>query len=305
MRGTFIIYLLFVCLFKTPAQGLGTIKTDKDCLHFIHSELKSYGSFYFDTIFTKQEIKRLKIQEPIRNWEVFDFNGDHKPDLYFVGRLRAPYSEHEHLACLYLSNGKGGYDLIPLTRGDFSLYSPLIFRRTNHSKQLLFSYCIITLLNHESSNQIIKRKATLYPKGLMSVDTLVYKYGRVINYATAPSNLIFDSIIFERNDGLVYRIHKEGFVAIHHARSNDSYFETFKVTPTKLSLLKTLVKEIDLTSTDIDFSTGLFDLPGITLSIYSQGNKIVISDYGMQASFTLMAIYRLIESLYEDRWTQM
>jgi len=295
-----ILLLLNTTFLKS--QDLRSIKTTSDCLKFITTNIEGEQNFYFDTIFSTSQLRDLKL--PFKNWGILDFNGDQKPDLYYIGRTKKDWT-HWASAYLYLSQGKT-YKKIPLLRKHDGQYSPLVYSQKLQNTQLLFVY-LFDLNNNTKIDSLMQRRLNLYPSGIRVVDTLVYKYHSIINYSRQPSNLTFDSLTYKVNYGQTCRndsftVYKNGTVKYAYVWCGSVEFEKLlTIDPMKLDTLKKLVKEININITDRDYFVFATDLSTAKLKLFNGGNEITVRDYGMESTFTLRAIYNFFASLEPNK----
>jgi hypothetical protein len=278
------------------AQQIRSLRTDKDCQEFINRYLEDQQDFYFDTIFTAAQVSQLNL--PYRNWGVFDFNNDRQPDLWFVGRYKGHYWHH---ARLYLSSNEE-YNGSNLFRDGGGQYEPLIFSRKQSGKELLFVY-LFDLHNYTKTDSLISLRKALYPAGIRWVDTLVYKFNDVVNFAQRPSRLDFDSVDFRCNWTQTckdnwFTIYSDGRFIYRSAWCGRVQFErTLDVKPEKFEIFKSIVREIDLANTSTRYVLSATDQSTAQTTIYSGNRKISFYDYGMESSFTLMALYAFLLSI--------
>jgi len=299
MKLPVFLFFLLGCFFNGRTQNLSSIKTDAECLNFIRKNIDNFDNFYFDTLFTQEQIIKQNIKDPYKNWGILDFNNDKKPDLFFAGKRKVPYTSG-YTAELYLSNNKNEYDLIHLSRNLWDSYKPLVFYRPYNSQKFLFVYRISTY-DGSTTDSIVAIKQHLYPKGIKAIDTLVYKHDHVINFAKESSKLEFDSLYYKTNWGISGKIYKNGNVSLYQLRGKEIE-KTLKAESSTISLLKKLVFEIDLKSTDPDYSSGYATDKGyISLIIYTKGKEITLNDSGLRSTYTLMAIYKLIWLIEGER----
>jgi hypothetical protein len=295
MKHLTILNLLLACFLTSFTQDINSIKSEQECLAFIRKNIQDFKGFYFDTLFTKEDIKRLNITDPYKNWGKFDFNTDGKPDLYFVGLRKAPYGGYE--ALLYLSCPNGTYKLFHLIRSMYGSFRPLLFSRKSAAHNLLFLYQIYPY-ERLKTDSIVASKQAFYPKGIKVIDTIAYSNGYLINYSKTSSQLTFDSLIYSTNGGAILKIYRNGTAQYLETQGDFQYTHGFEIKQTDFSLLKEMVTEIDLKSTPLRHSAGGWtDLTSVKLQIFNKTQKVEISDYGMSSTFTLMAIYDIIDSI--------
>jgi len=296
MKKYFIILLSLLALYKTNSQDIASIKSDADCLKFIHGLSDNFKDTYFDTIFTKDELVKLNIKDSCRNWGKLDFDKDGKLDLYFIG-ASSRYNFPHYQGYLLLSKNNPDKELINLLRKTGGQYDPIIFHRIIDSKKLLFVY-LYAKKDWGKTDSLVEMKKHLYSKEIRVIDTLVYENGNVINYAKVPSRIDFDSIIYRVNGAWsgydrIYKIKKGDSLTITVLGVGNPYFEVRRnINAEDWNLIRRLVKEIDVSNTPRERWIGWTDQSSADLKIYSQGKMFSFFDYGMESTFTLKAIYK-------------
>lgn len=305
MRTILAICLGFFCLEGTSQQSVEAIKTDEDCLRFIKATFgkQDMKDFHFEPAFTPDEWDKLGLKNVKQsNWGKADFDGDGKSDLYFFGQYGVSFGNTNY-GYLYLTRNNPGKDVWSLIRFSDRYYRPVIFHQKGGAKPLLFVY-LFSSVETITSDSIAIHKKGMYPKGINAIDTLVYKYDRLINYACRPSRLSFDSIYcsitlsfaFNRNDisefGLLVNKDGSGLLGRMGSRNRKIRLKT-----EELSLLKNLISEIDLANTDTSYLASGTDHASAKLKIYHQEKMVSVYDYGMASNFTLMAIYDLFREV--------
>ena len=302
MRLFLVLSILSLLWVGTKAQDIASLKTDADCLRFIRN-LKGFEDFYFDTLFTKEELKKLEIKEPCSNWGKVDFDYDGKPDLYFVGTFQQNFFPH-YYAYLLLSKNNPDWKLVSLFRKTDGQYDPLLFHRKTGTKNLLFVY-LFAKTGWAKTNSMVLVKQQFYPKEIRVVDTFVYKYENLINFVSKPSALQFDSLdcsfYYQQSpQGNKFKIYKDGSGVLSTMVGNTvAYEKKITLLEEELKLLKNLVREIDLVNTDTAYSLSWTDDSTARLRIYEGSKVIYIYDYGMETTFTIKAIYACLFKIME------
>jgi hypothetical protein len=64
-----------------------------------------------------------------------------------------------------------------------------------------------------------------------------------------------------------------------------------------LKKIKNVIALINLNETNLKYKVGGFDFRDVELKIFNKEKEYHFKDYGMESSFTLVAIYKLIQSL--------
>lgn len=302
MKAGIVIALLLLS-YPGSSQDLDAVKTDADCLQFIRTNIFKDNNFYFDTIFTAGEQKAMNM--PFRHWGRFDFNNDKKTDLFFVGRYKGRQQKW-FVSYVYLSD-TGEYKLVSTQRYYLSYYSPVLIPLKLNNKQLLCVYRF-EKNNRFKTDSLVAMRSHLYPKGIKIIDTLVYKHKAVINFAGKPSQLSFDSISikFRYMQGCPadsFTVYGDGTCKYTYLSCGEPEFErAVPFSRTNFDRLTNLVKEIDLNTTDRNYTFFETDQSSALLTIYSKNQPITFYDYGMESNWTLRAIYGIFLSLKPQQY---
>jgi hypothetical protein len=297
MKAGIIITLLFLTYSASP-QDLNAIKTDADCLAFIRTHIYKDNNFYFDTVFTADELQKMNMK--FSHWGKMDFNNDKKPDLFFVGRYKRR-NQKWFETVLYLSD-TGENKFVSLQRYYLAYYDPIVIPLKLNNKNLL---CVYRFEKQDrfKTDSLVRLRSHLYPKGIKIIDTLVYKHGAVINFSNFPSRLNFDSLSIKIRFRQECRM--DSFTVYKDGRCNYSYLSCDSlILERQLSFsrgnfdrLSNLVKEIDMKTTNSDYRVSETDHSSALLTIYANNKVITFYDYGMESNFTLQAIYEIFLAL--------
>ena len=293
MRTILFILPFFFLTSNVNGQDIKLIKTDQDCLKFIRNHIEGQETFYFDTIFSSEEAKKLR--PAFKPWQVFDFNNDKKPDLFYIGKYKDDDFNWTAVNLYFSENGS--YKLTPLTRGGLSSFRPLAFVQHISHETLL-------IIHQYYSGEFIKVDDLLAEGQLdrnfcKGDDTLIYKYNSIINFTSKPSNIDFDSLILKITYG--WSCQRDSFIV--YKNGTYKYYNPCGMINYKLPNLKYLydfeklkyfIKELDSIQTVSEFYHGGTDNNAARLTIYSKGQTISFYDYGMESSFTLKSIYEYL-----------
>ncbi len=290
----FISLLAFIIsLSNCFGQKINSIATDEGCLKFIRNNIEGEETFYFDTIFSKEEIKKLN--PPFKSWKIFDFNNDKRPDLFFIGRYK-DNGYYGIAANLYLSENNS-YKLVRLIRESIDWYRPFVFVKQTAKRVLL-------IIHQYAVDEFEKIDAFLANESIDDIktckgnDTLIYKYNSLLNFTSKPSNITFDSLILKISYGWSSRrdsfnVYKDGRYKYFRLCGNVVVYEQqAQKNMYNFEKIVLLVKEIDSTQTASNFMSGGTDNHAARLKIFFKGTNISFYDYGMQSSFTLKSIYQ-------------
>jgi hypothetical protein len=310
MKRFILLLILIISLSNCFGQKINSITTDQDCLKFIRNNIDGQESFYFDTIFSKEEIKKLK--PSFKSWKIFDFNNDKRPDLFFIGRYKDDDS-HWIAANLYLSENNS-YKLMPLIRESLGWYRPFVFVKQTAKRVLLIIHQY-AVSEFEKIDDFLDNEPIDDIKTCKGNDTLIYKYNSLLNFTSKPSNITFDSLILKIIYG--WSSQRDSFIVYQNGRykyfrlcgNRVVYEQQAQKDMYNFERLVYLVKEIDSTQTASKFMSGGTDNHAARLKIFFKGTNISFYDYGMQSSFTLKSIYQyfdIIRKRFEEKseWPQ-
>ena len=298
----FLISLLISYSLVTNSYGQlpPDLKTDEACLKFIRKNIKGMRDFYFDTIFSISECKKLT--PSFKSWQCIDLNGDKKPDIIFVGAFKdANY--RPNTAMLYVSNDKS-YNLISIVRQGSTSFRPHVFTRKQNGQTLIIVHNYYFSGFQKVETLLINRE--LSRETCAGDDTLMYKYGSVLDYSSHPSNIKFDSLILVRKYG--WSCNVDSFVIYNNGSGNyyggcryqNSGAQKFQKSITNINYLKYLVRTIDINKMQRKSIYGGIDNNSAMLLIYHNNIVDKFFDYGLESSFTLKAIYKYFEELQQD-----
>jgi hypothetical protein len=293
------VIILFFCA-KLNGQIIPDFKSDQACLKFIHSNLKGLQDFYFDTLFSSTEIKKLN--PAFKSWLRIDLNGDNKPDLFFVGAFSGSHYK-PNTAMVYISKGDS-YDLIPIVREGRTSFRPYVFLQKKNNQR------VIIIHNYYFSGfekvEDLLRNRELSRETCAGDDTLMYKFNSLLDYSAHPSNIPFDSLTLVKKYGWSCSV--DSFIIYKNGRGRyyegcslvNSNIKSFQESNSNISYLKYLVQSIDLKKVQRKSIYGGTDNNSATLRIYHNGEVELFYDYGLESSFTLKAIYRYFTDIRQE-----
>jgi hypothetical protein len=298
------LILLLATIFTTGiisySQTIPNFKSDMECLRFVQSKIKGMEDFYFDTLFSKAEKKKLTPQ--FESWKKVDVNGDKKPDLLLIGAF-AKSTYKPNAAVIYLSNGNS-YDLFPIVREGGTSFRPHVFTQKIKDKTLLIVH------NYHFSNfekvETLLKKNELSRETCAGDDTLLFKLGSIIDFSSHPSKMIFDSVILVRKFGWSCNIdsfiiyNKGNGQYFHGCNSQNRVVKSFQESIPNIKYLKNLIQTIDLKKIQNRSIYGGTDNNSAIVRIYHSGRVEEFFDYGLESSFTLKAIYKYFEELQRE-----
>lgn len=297
-------FLILLYSFYSFATGLYSqvppaFTTDEACLKFIRDKIPGMQNFFFDTLFSKSE--KTQLVPVFKSWQRIDMNADKKPDLIFTGAFRDKYAEH-NTAMIYFSDGNT-YKLAPIVRNARTSFRPHVF--TQKSKDQL----LIIVHNYHASEfekvETLLINQELSRETCAGDDTLVFRHNALLDYSTHPSKTEFDSLVLFKKYGwscvvdsfVVYN--SGGGIFDSRCRKQYPNAVSFQESSGNIEYLRYLIRTIDLIKTQRKSAYGGTDNNSATLFIY-HGNKVErFSDYGLESSFTLKAIYKYFDGIKE------
>lgn len=300
MRILLLSVLLLSIVTKSYSQVIPDFKSDAECLKFLHTNIEGLQDFYFDTFFSKAEIKTLT--PPFKSWIRIDLNGDKKTDLLFVGAF-AKLNYQPYTALVYVSSDDT-YNLIPVVRQGRTSFRPHVFFQRRNSQTLIIVHNYY-FSEFQKVETLLKNKE-LSRETCAGDDTLVYKFGSLLDYSSHPSNVRFDSLILVRKYG--WSCNVDSFVIYNNGsghsyggrRDQDASGKNFQESVANINYLKNLVRMIDLNKVQRSSIYGGTDNNSATLQIYHNNKIEEFFDYGLESSFTLKTIYKYFEELEKE-----
>jgi hypothetical protein len=301
MRFPLSIITILLLSFNLPGQGVPDFKSDQECLKFIQGKFEDLKGFYFDSLFSSEDSKKLT--PPFRFWQRIDLNGDKRPDLLFTGMFREANSE-PNTAMVYMSNGKS-YELIPIVRRWSTSFNPHVFTQKRNSQTVIIVHNYYWTGFEKVEDML--RRTELSRETCAGDDTLMYQYGSILDYSTHPSNISFDSFTLVKKYGWDCQI--DSFVIYkngtgQHYRGgcgvSQSVIRSFQETSYNISYLKALVRTINLNKVQRRSIYGGTDNNSATLYIYHDGKAEKFFDYGLESCFTFKAIYKYFSDLQQE-----
>ena len=303
---TVILIILVLITTRLNAQEIKSIKTEKECLKFIHEVLK-IEDFEFDTALNL-ELKTLLPKNYIYNkWKVIDFNNDQKLDLLFVGKYKKnQFRANIAKLCLTLSNSK--YEVLNLIRPlEEPSFYPLVYFEKKANGNFLKTFLVFNS-SWSEWDTIIQKKKNNYPEMIKWVDTLCYKYNSIINYNLSPSKIIFDSLQYDYRAGMMgtnfrIKIYKDGSAFISYPFEKDlQNAEPVKIETKVINEIRDLIYNIDAKSIRLNFKRYSTDLSFAEIKLFAKKKIYNFEDYGMESNFTLIKLYEIFFKIADKRY---
>lgn len=182
--------LLFLCLWSTGfSQSFDEFTLDKEVSVFAKNEFKDLKNFELGIDCPEEENQWYLDSLDYSPWYVGDFNGDEIPDLFLTGKENKQQTHYIIMGKDELDE-EASFSLIPVyppkVRGN--LIVPFV-EETRKGLLIIFRH-FETSVRTETRNGVEVRVPRTYQDyyklGLIKKDTLVYKFGGILEYNPQP-----------------------------------------------------------------------------------------------------------------------
>lgn len=333
MRNVVFIIILMALCYTTSAQSINinNISTDADALAFVKQEnydktdAPQWNHFYLTDgtewkdyyNFSNRQVDSIQQNMSVSSWQKVDLNQDGKPDLIisgYIARRPKDWTTASFKLLVFLSdrgNGNIQMNLIDDKLDKYPAYFSIISLNQMPYLQLYRWH-----LSTSNLNDVPLRRDTL-------------QYDATLNYFVQHSDYL-NPLEIQQIDYVVQENHSGDYhlLSIENRGSNSfpisiSFKDASTKTPVnyKARLTKELWNSIDTLVRNIRFTRDTIvyndetegDKLPIILSIrFSDSSIRSVKDYDANASYTLMSIYQIFESiisntldLYEQRQQQL
>ena len=282
-----IFWLSVTTAFAQKKNSIDQLMTDSDVVAFwkkisVGKQQKIEFQPYFN------ETIRLADSLGAKNWIKTDFDQNGETDLLIFRK-----DGITDMSFILAKDGK--YSIIKPEYYIFSSKYQFVYpvaKRTNGKN-------IILLYNQEQLNYDSENKRYIYSKLLC--DTLVFKYGQVLNYSPTPQKHDIAQIIIENNGSCegdcpktTITITNKSFSSTALKQGADGKRYRGSLSKKSIQTVNDLLTYANFSKLKSEYRVKDFDLTTTTLTVvYDGGKKKVIKDYGSTGTFTLAEIYKL------------
>jgi hypothetical protein len=287
-----LLFSIFFFSSTAYANRIDDLYTDSDVYNFVKSENPQFGKDKFGKFQiqpTDSLLKNLKCDGifadwNIKNWEKVDITNDGLTDLVFIAYW------YNYISYALIDKGNNKFELIRFSKNSFEnceLVKPIKIGTEN---------CLKLFRKTQQPDLISKMPFSF--KEVMIIDTLIFKYKSFIELGT-PVNETIKSIELNTSACFgscpifnlkLYDNGKSNFEGIAHTKAKGKSYKT--LSKDIFNELNDLANYINIGKLKDQYQVPWTDDQTATLTItYRNGAKKTISDYGMQGTFGLSAIY--------------
>jgi hypothetical protein len=288
-----ILFLLPFGLFAKP-NAIDSLKTDEDVSRFLSKHYDgdrriNFLEFSFNPASGNPILDHLYDSLVTQKWAKGDFDHNGEKDIVVSGFYDLTYYVY-----LVLAKPEHKFEFHDLQMR-FDVILPKFIKKRD--QDLILAYHV---------DRTKKYADTI----LIDSDTLIYKYNCLIEYNSHPLDLHFDSlelsvsypmdfsglppnIIVLANGSARYRVASD---------QGKKYFGVQKLDRMHFNQILELVNYIKMNTLNTSYFARATDMSSAVITFYFGGNrKIHIRDYGMQGTYGLAALYRLILDLPKNQ----
>lgn len=284
---------------------------DKEVMIFLKENFDGFKNFTLGIKCKEEEHQWYLDSMEFIPWYVGDFNQDEIPDLFITGQQR---KEQEH----YLILGKEETDQEspwqifpvrpPKVRGDFVV--PMIEETRKNLYIVLrqFKTKTTTVIRDGLEVRLPRVYNDYYKLGLMKKDTLVYKYGSVIEFNPKPETEIISYVQmhafcqFGGCPDYKVKISQDGQMILHNIQNTNEDIGLYSGTcePVLLDQIFELANYIKLKKKLEYFGDSSADKTVTMIISYDEDNYYSWYDYEQGASLGISRLYELVIAAKEN-----
>jgi hypothetical protein len=298
MKYFLILYISILFVNNVSANKIDSLQTDIDVKNFILLIDSDLSHSLFQLKPTNEILENIYCSDiakkwDVKNWEKVDVTNDGLTDLVTTIYLRDGFYNY-----IFIDEGNNNFKkIVPGTSlpGNCEFIKPIVVQ----NQSLLQWHHFKQIYNAQSSSPFKIDSNIL-------VDTLIYKFGNLIEFNTNPAQYNISSIQFKVvpcNDfqdcsPFSFVIDKNGLLKY---RSREENF-TAKINTEKFLQLTELLNYLNIKRLDTNYQLFSTHMESCCLKLkFSDGSTKVINDYGMAGTLGLKMLYQYFFNLRKNK----
>ncbi len=293
MKYLVLITLFIACTAKAEANKIDKLKTDEDVEKFMKTEGKLTGHFHLralEDMYEDSESLQLAKKLGVKTWQKKDLNNDGRTDLLVYN------GETFNFHTIVVIDDGGQFKLQYFGKM-FSVHYPVVGMWNGYPCLRIFTEGNRFDANNKKVHIITDTTVLVYQFGCFmeakarqtvhNIERIEYKTSGC--YGTCP---IFSLNIFKDRYAKYYAERFNKTEGIFTAKIDTASFNTLIVT----------LNYTDFPALENSYAVGWTDDQTATLTItYDHGKIKKISDYGLQGSYGLQAVYQMLFNLRNNQ----